>query len=288
LTFVESGKNQFPEATVDTGAAVLAQSDIGIVAISDRFSDRFKMPDLNPTFVVDAAVALSLMIVAAVDAAIRRADADTDEKADQLRLNAALASNLRPLVQAPAALASSLAGVYRGFTDLGSPGRSAIDELQVLRATLDAFTGVDETTSHRRRESQNQAALEDINRRTAAVEMARVSTGVDLVSSADASALRDELDEVLDAEIVIAGDNGDDAVFAEIRALRAKVVQDLDARGARLPALQTFRVPATLPALVIASRLYDNPLRDAEIVARNGIRSPGFIRSQLDLEVLAE
>jgi len=114
------------------------------------------------------------------------------------------------------------------------------------------------------------------------------ATRVDLVSSADAASLRDQLDERLDAEIIAAGDGGDDAVFAELRELRAKTVLDLDSRGARLPALRTFRLPATLPALVVASRLYDDPLRDSEIVARNGIRAPGFIRSQLDLEVLAE
>ena len=288
LTFVQSGKNQFPEAAVDTGRVVHEQSDVGIVALSDRFFDLFKMPALNPTFVVDAAVLLGLTIVDAIAAAIGRADADTDEKDDQLRVAAALGSDLSAIVQQPATLASRLTALYRSFSDLDAPARIAIGELQELGAILDPFATVDQTTSHRTREAQNQAALQDLNRRTAVVEMARVATRADLVSSDDASALRDELDETLDAEILAAGDAGDDQVFAELRELRAKVVRDLDARGARLPSIRTFRMPATLPALVIASRLYDDPTRDAEIVARNGIRAPGFIRSQRDLEVLAE
>lgn len=288
LTFVKSGKNQFPEPTVDTGQVVLEQSDVGIAALRERFFDLFDMPVLNPTFVVTAAVTLSLTIVDALDAAISRADADLDEKDDALRDNAALASDLVALVQLPTQISSRLTSAYRAFVDLGSPARTAMSELETLGAILDPFATVDETTSHRRREAQNQTALQDLNRRTSAIEMARVATTIDLVSSDDAAALRDQVDQVLDAEIVAAGDGGDDQVFAELRELRAKAVLDLDTRGARLPSLQTFRVPATLPALVIASRLYDDPTRDAEIVARNSIRAPGFVRSQSDLEVLAE
>jgi len=288
LTFVRSGQNQFPEATVDHGQAVLEQSDVGIVALSDRFSDLFKMPSVIPSYVVDSAVLLSTTIVEGIDAAVRRAPVDTDLKDDLLRDNAALASALRSTVRSPTMLAFDLTGAYRAFVNLNSPADLALSELDTLAAILDLAPAVGTPTASRSIEAQNQAALQDINRRTAVVEMARSATRVDLVSSADAASLRDQLDERLDAEIIAAGDGGDDAVFAELRELRAKTVLDLDSRGARLPALRTFRLPATLPALVVASRLYDDPLRDSEIVARNGIRAPGFIRSQLDLEVLAE
>ena len=288
LTFVKAGKNQFPAATVDTRQVVLDQSDTGIVALSKKFTDLFKMPSLQPMFVIDAAASLSSLIVKGIDAAIRRADADSDEKDDQLRNNLALDSDLSTRVKTPSTLASDLTGVYRAYVGLKAPARSTLDELRTLAVILDTAPAVPTGTVNRTREAQNQAALQALNRRTAVVEMARVATRITLVSSDDATALRDQIDVDLDAQIVLAGDAGEDDVFTELQELRAKTVQDLDARGARLPSLRTFLVPATLPALVIASRLYDDPSRDAEIVARNRIRSPGFVRAQSLLEVLAE
>ena len=288
LTFVKAGKNQFPAATVDTRQAVLDQSDTGIVSLSKQFTDLFKMPALQPMFVVDAAATLSSLIVKGIDAAIRRADADSDEKDDQLRDNAAFDSDLSTRVKTSSTLVSDLTGVYRAYVDLKAPARSTLAELRTLAVILDAAPAVATGTVNRTRQAQNQAALQALNRRTAIIEMARVATRITLVSSDDATALRDQLDVDLDAQIILAGDAGEDDVFTELQELRAKTVQDLDARGARLPSLRTFRVPATLPALVIASRLYDDPARDAEIVARNGIRNPGFIRAESDLEVLTE
>ncbi len=287
LTFVKAGKNQFPDATVDTRQAVLDQSDVGIVALSDQFTDLFLMPTLQPMFVIDAAAELSSLIVKGIDAAIRRADADTDEKDDQLRKNLALVSDLGVRVKIPTTLASDLTAVYRSFVDLEANSRTTLEELRALELILDSAPAVPLGTVNRVRQAQNQGALQALNRRTAVVEMARVSTRLTLLSSNDATELREQIDVDLDEQIVLAGDAGEDDVFVELQDLRAKTVQDLDARGARLPALRTFVVPATLPALVIASRLYDDPNRDAEIVARNNIRNPGFIRSQSELEVLA-
>jgi prophage DNA circulation protein len=288
LTFVESGKNQFPDPTIDTGQVVLDQGDAGIVVLTETFSEQFTMSELLPTFVLDAAAALSGTIVEGMDEAIRRTAVGTDARDDLLRHNAALQSDLRLTIGTPSTLASELTGIYRSLGDLGADARATLGELETLGGILDSTPAVPTGTASRTVEAENQIALQDLNRRTAAVEMARAATRTTLVSSVDATAVRDQVDVALDAEIMAAGDAGADDVFRTLRDLRAKVVQDLDTRGARLPAIRTFRVPATLPALVIASRLYDDPTRDAEIVARNEIRAPGFVLAHTDLEVLAE
>lgn len=288
LTFVKAGKNQFPEATVETRQVVRDQGVVGIEAVEGRFSDLFKMPPRQPNYVVDAAVQLSTEILNGIDAAIRRSAADSGERDTALRTNKAFVSDMPAQVQAPATLASQLTASYRALVDLDAPSQNTFDELDDLVDLLASTPAVASGTTHRARQAQNQAALQDLNRRTAAIEMARTATDITLVSSNDAAALRDQIDARLGAEILAAGDAGDDQVFAQLRELRAKTVQDLDARGARLPTLRTFTVPATLPALVIAARLYGDSTREAEIVARNGIRAPGFIRSHRELEVLAE
>jgi prophage DNA circulation protein len=45
---------------------------------------------------------------------------------------------------------------------------------------------------------------------------------------------------------------------------------------------------ATQPALVLAYSLYEDASRDADIIARNNVRHPGFVPGGRTLEVLAD
>ena len=247
LTFVESGKNQFPESSVETSQVVRDQGDVGLRAVEDRFSDLFKMPALQPTYLVDSASDLSTTVLDGLDGAIRRANAEATEKDLQVRGISAVVSDVRSYVKAPANLASKLTATYRSFVALEGEALTTFDELDGLADILDATPDVASGTAHRAREAQNQAALQSLNKRAAVIEMARVAPDIPLASSRDATALRDRIDTRLDAEIISAGDVGDYQVFAQLRELRAKTVQDLDVRGARLPALRVFVLPATLP-----------------------------------------
>ena len=65
-------------------------------------------------------------------------------------------------------------------------------------------------------------------------------------------------------------------------------LQDVDTRAARLPSRATWTVPATMPAILIAQRLYGSPDRAPELVARNNIRNPTFVPAGLELEVLLD
>ena len=74
-------------------------------------------------------------------------------------------------------------------------------------------------------------------------------------------------------------------------ALRRAVTADLTARGGTLARLQTHVPAVTMPALVIAQRLYGDPARmearAAEIVARNKVPHPGFVPGGAALQVLS-
>jgi prophage DNA circulation protein len=78
----------------------------------------------------------------------------------------------------------------------------------------------------------------------------------------------------------------DDAVYGALADLRGAVVRDIAARGADLARVVRYTPPETLPALVLAHRLYGDAARDGELVARNGIAHPGFVPGGLELEVL--
>jgi prophage DNA circulation protein len=122
-----------------------------------------------------------------------------------------------------------------------------------------------------------QGAAGDLFRRAALAAMAQAGAAYQPSSSNDAMAARAQVLDVLDAEITTAGDQGDDDVYSALRALRTQVVLDLNTRGAALPSLREVSVPAAMPSLVLAQRLYQDATRADELVARAVPVHPGFM-----------
>jgi prophage DNA circulation protein len=81
----------------------------------------------------------------------------------------------------------------------------------------------------------------------------------------------------LDAEILLAGDGGDDESYNALIALRQAVVTALTTTGATLPSLETFSFKAALPALVLANRLYQDPSRSDELIQQASPIHPAFM-----------
>ena len=125
-------------------------------------------------------------------------------------------------------------------------------------------------------QAQMQTAVGNLCRRAAVVTLATASSTYQPSSSNDAVAVRTLVTGLLDNEIEVAGDNGEDATFAALRALRQAVVQDLNTRGAQLPSMKTFAFGASLPASVLALRLYRNANRGTEIVSETNAPHPAF------------
>lgn len=108
-----------------------------------------------------------------------------------------------------------------------------------------------------------------------------VTEGYDTAQAA--ATLRDTLTDAIDTVCLTA----DDPTYQQWRDLRAAIVADLSTRAATLPSLVTFVPTRTLPALVIAYRLYGDATRAEEIVARNDLEYPGFVAGGQPLEVLS-
>ena len=107
--------------------------------------------------------------------------------------------------------------------------------------------------------------------------LCRASTSYQPSSFDDAAALRTQITDLLDAEILIAGDQGADATFDALRNLRTAVVRDLTARGANLAQLAEITSPTTMPATVIAQRVYRDSERADELVIQADPRHPAFM-----------
>jgi prophage DNA circulation protein len=128
-------------------------------------------------------------------------------------------------------------------------------------------------------------AVSALCRRCAVLSLARAASAYQPDSYDDAAALRAIVAAALDVEITAAGDAGEDATYLALSALRAAVVQDLTARGAALPLVESVILPAPLPALVVAFRLYRDAGRADDIAARAQAIHPAF--SPTAMRVLA-
>ena len=122
-----------------------------------------------------------------------------------------------------------------------------------------------------------QTALGNLFRRSTVASLANASASYQPSSANDAMTVRNTVTGLLDGEIEIAGDNGEDATFGALRSLRQAVVTDLNTRGAALPPLKTVSFQASLPAAVLALRLYRDPSRAAELVSEANPPHPAFM-----------
>lgn len=122
-----------------------------------------------------------------------------------------------------------------------------------------------------------QTALGCLARRSALAALVQASALYQPSSRDDAANLRDALCALIDAEILVAGDNGDDASYVALRSMRSAMVIDLNARGAALAPMQTFNFSANMPAPVLAQRIYRDPTRADQLVAEANPPHPAFM-----------
>lgn len=122
-----------------------------------------------------------------------------------------------------------------------------------------------------------QTACGDLFRRTSIGAVAQASSTYQPSSSDDAARVRDLVAGLIDAEMLVAGDRGDDETYEALCTLRAAVVADLNKRGAGLSGMRTFRFAAPMPALALAARLYRDPTRADELIAQADPVHPAFM-----------
>lgn len=126
-------------------------------------------------------------------------------------------------------------------------------------------------------QTQLVSTMGDLCRRQVVCALAQSSSYYQPTSYDDAANLRTQICGYIDDEILIAGDQGADDVYLALKQLRAAVVKDLTARGATLAPLTTISLPASLPALTLAYRLYQDITRTDQLTAFGNPPHPAFM-----------
>lgn len=284
LPFVLAGENKFPAAAADTAGAVATRADVGLGKVADDFG-RVVTVDGKPGFVVDDLQAMANTALERIDA-VRAMLAGPLVPAEETKYAATfrrLSGAVTSLIRTPLALVAEFQDYMTG---LASVSENPLDVVRAYRRLFDFgsdFKPVPRTTANRVAQADNRQAMVDLVRRTAVIEAARLSARIDYPSHQEAVAMRDELADRLDEQMEAAAA---DEVYTALLELRVAVVRDITARGADLARITSYTPGATLPSLVVAHRLYGDPLREAEVCARNRIRHPGFVTGGRPLEVL--
>jgi prophage DNA circulation protein len=270
LTFVEAGELAFPKAVDSSAAQVkLASAALATAAIAD-FEAKFSTAAL-PGWVGVAALA-------DVTAALNTVSSTLSTVAGwpQAKL-AVLQSAVGTLIATPAALAAQ---VFALFSAIESVGQSYATLVATARAMIDGGAEFSDpapaavtASAARAQLVQNTAAVRALMRRACLVKAAESVAAMPLPVYDDAIELRAALSAALDADAVTASD----AAYPALADLRVKVHKDVTARTRDSARLDTLTPPEPMPALALAYDLYEDAGRDAEVVARNRIRHPGFV-----------
>lgn len=122
-----------------------------------------------------------------------------------------------------------------------------------------------------------QDAAADLCRRAAVCTLAQAATLYQPQSYDDAQNVRNNVCAIIDNEINLAGDQGQDQTFIALKQLRAAVVKDLSARGATLAPLVTVATNASMPSLALSYRLYRDIRRNDQLVEFANPIHPAFM-----------
>lgn len=138
------------------------------------------------------------------------------------------------------------------------------------------------TTPQRIQQSTNQAALITLVQGGAVAAMAQLYASTNFVSADDAESARQQMDQLVDTQATVAADIGDDTAFNGWMTLYAAVSTDLTARALQLPEIVNLEFGGSMPALVLAERIYQDGGRAPDLISRNAAPHPLFMSRQIE------
>lgn len=291
LTFIEAGSADMAglSVRVDTPSVVDAKGNAAIAASLKGFAigslpvgpGGFQVINQPPFVEADALTTITTALDE-VTATVRTMLPDMTLLPALNTAARSITNRLTTLLRIPTDLAAELADQIAGIRLVALAPLMAYQALAKLFGFGDSGPAILRTTPARIVQGDNRLSVQALVRRCALVEAAKASARIDYASRDEALVVRDNLVARLEAEATTASDD----VYAALLDLRTAVVEDIGARSVNLPRLVSYTPQATLPAVVLAWRLYGDPTRDEEIVSRNRVRHPGFVPGGQTLEVL--
>ncbi len=296
LTFVESGKLQYPNALLDVGAKCLSAAQLLVNAEFDEFVKTFDLSGAQDF--VKEAVGLDLQGI--LNSETVQSVCDVFDLADEL---ATLSHDVITLAEGGAdALFNRVLDTYglQGFastvhawTDVSHRFRSLTQSSELNSAKPQAVAS--RTTSERieKANAAGQAMIRGLSVANMVVAASEIGTSNDRLGAStpvqtapydDLIAVRNEILEAIDEESLKVSS---DPIYEALCESRSAVYEAITQRAENQARLVSFKPSSVLPALVLAYDYYGDASREAEIVGRNKIRHSGFVPA-VELKLLNE
>ncbi len=280
IVFQEPRRKALPAATADTKARVTAAADKAAAASKSAFAKLMDTVHQIGAYVQKAIDTVN-KVKDAIDDVRQQISAAVQFISDTAAAITNFANSVAAIIRSPLELVSGIQSVVASVMGGVNSVKSAVRSL----GTLMEFGGEDAPSSptpQARQAARNLRAIRHAFRTAAVIEVSRAAAGMTFDTAADAELLKSELlghfDTLLD-------ESEDDGEFAALQELRAAVSDHLDRTAIDLPRLVPYTPPVTVPSLVLAWRLYGDPLREAEICQLNGVTHPAFVPGGTELEV---
>lgn len=285
LSFIESGEAQFPAEASNASSLAAEAADAANIAIAGDFAEVFTIDGLPDFVSMDAESLLSDAVDSIAEVASGLIDG-VGGVTGFISQCTTFQGQIGGLLSAPSSLASQLIGILADAVGLSGNTFGALRGLFSLFDYGSDWPEIPQTTSTRVQQARNQQAIRALVRRAAVVEAARLAPNADYETRDDALVTRDRIADRLDEEMETAGVS--DTVFQALQQTRFAVVRGVPPANVALPNLVTLTPVVTVPALLLAYDLYEDPTREAEIVRRNRLRHPGFVPGAQPLQVTAD
>jgi prophage DNA circulation protein len=268
-----------PTEDVDSASEVATSADAAVVAAKAELAEQYDPAGL-PAFALASAETALRNAAAGLGDKLAPVVSRTQEFATLTGQLALITARASSLVREPDDVLDAFRAAITGLAGaiLDAPGA-------VLDALTDAYSvdlGPDAptTTATRERERANQIALTGALRRVFAIEAARIAPLVPYASIEEATAARDRVAAQLEEQAAGAGDTA----YPALVTLRSDVLRAVPGAAAFARVVTVTRRVA-IPSLLLTYQIYGSVDREADVIARNGIRNPGFVVG--DLKVLS-
>jgi prophage DNA circulation protein len=293
IPFHKEGKNQNPTQTIDTAGVVNDRANSVLNTAQDTFEDGFSV-DGWPGYVADKAGELWTDGLSSMRKLNNIGNAASSPLANIALLIDGTMGNISTLVNKPRSLAGSAVGLIQQFLGLDTRLDSLMNGYRSLDTLWSDPEPIPTTTPSRIQQLNNQNTTKQFVSTVALTETIKrvtdISSAINVTDNSqspfasviEANAVRVELTTRINQIALTA----DDAMYNALINLRNSFVAHMSAHGQSLPRTSTVQYQNTLPSLVIAQRLYGSVALEADLVSRNRLAKPLYIRAGTALEVL--
>lgn len=281
ISFAEAGAQAFPAARTDTAEALASQVEKTRAAAQKTYADTHQVVG-RPGWIADVARTDFERALDTVDALTAQLTPDLTMLAE-IQLDAGrVAGTLSALIRVPASAAAAIAARISALAQVPSRPVDAFNALVALFGHDDSASAATVSTPSNQQAAINRAATSGLVRQLAVTEAAGLLQSAEFDSATAAAEARDKVLAAIDSEAAV---TTDDTLYRTLSSLAAAAIRAVSARTDSLARIGTVQFSATLPALVVAHRVYGDATRADEIVSRNHVRHPGFVPGGVPLEV---